>query len=174
MAKLNNLAILICALIIIVAFFLPWVKVESEAVGTFSKILTGKQQQLISNISAFQVPIMANDQDARLMISIIKIFNPKVENADKKSYLIWSIPILAALMLLVSFLYGKNKWVNLILGVISCLIFFVAVYKIKTTNMDKLVLKVTTAPGLWLALWGYLGIGIAGLVAFIKGSLKKS
>lgn len=174
MVKAYNIAIICLVGIIIVAFFLPWVKVESEAVGTFSKILTGKQQSAISNISAYQVPIMANDQDARLMISIIKIFNPKVENADKKSYLIWSIPALAALILLVSLLYGRNKWVNLIFGAIGCLIFFAAVYKIKTTNMDKLVLKVTTEPGLWLTLWAYLGIGIVGLASFIKASLKKS
>ena len=165
---------MILVLIIVVCFFLPWVKVESEAVGAFSKILTGKQQAAITSISAFQIPVMANGEDARLMISIIKIFEPKVENADKKSYLIWIVPLLAIVILLAGIFFGKNKFVNLIFGIIGVLIFVVAVYKIQTTSLDKMVLKVSISPGLWLTLWSYLGIGIVGFLVFVKASLKKT
>jgi len=142
MSKLYNIVILILAILIIIAFFMPWVSVKSEQVGMFAKILTGKNQDVVDNISAFQVPIMANSSDARLMISVIKIFNPDIKDIDKKSFLIWVIPILAVVIFIVSYFFGKNKWANLIVGIIGAAIFIVAAYKIKTTDLDKLVLKV--------------------------------
>jgi len=168
MNKSNTLVMLVLTIVIFVSFFLPWVRVESQAVGVVAKALTGKKQAVIDNISGFQVPIMANSADARLMMSIIQIFNPGVTNADKKSYLIWLIPLLAVVIFIVSYFLGKNKWVNLAIGILGCAIFFVAAYKLKTIDLDKLVLNVSIAPGLWLILWGYLGMGLIGGINFIK------
>ncbi|MFC1593246.1 hypothetical protein ACFL4C_04455, partial [Candidatus Omnitrophota bacterium] len=109
-----------------------------------------------------------NSSESRFMLSVIKIFMPGVKNADKKSYLIWIIPMLAVIMLIVKRYFDKNKWVNLGLGLIGCAIFIVAVYKIGTTDLDKLVLRVNIAYGLWLILLGYLGIGLLCILDFIK------
>ena len=175
MAKFYNIVIFFLVLLILISFFLPWVKVESsEAVGSLFKALTGKKATISQAISAYQVPVMANDENARLMITIIKIFDPRIENADKKSYLIWSISVLAVLIFLVSLFFGRNKWVNLAFGIIGSLIFIIAAYKIKTTDLDKQVLKITMGPGLWLTLWGYLGIGIVGLIEFFRLLKKKA
>jgi len=173
MNKGSSFIILVFAALIFVAFFLPWVRVESAAVGQVSKLLTGKKQAAIDNISAFRVPIIANGPDARLMISVIKIFSPGITDADKKSYLIWLIPILAVVIFLVIYLFGKNKWVNLIFGLVGTLVFAVAAYKIKTTDLNKLIINITMGPGLWLTLWGYLGIGLAGLINFAKLSFTR-
>jgi hypothetical protein len=161
----------ISAVVIIVSFFLPWINVESGQVGAFSKILTGKSQATIDSISGFRIPILANSADARLMISIIKIINPNITDADKKSFLVWAIPVLAAVIFLLSLYFGKNRFLNLAFGLIGCAIFFVALYKIKTTDLDKLVLNVKIATGLWLILYSYLAIGVLGFIAFVR---KKS
>ena len=174
MGKAYTLVMPVLVLVIVLSFFLPWVQVESKAVGTVSKILTGERQTLISSISGFRVPILANSPDARLMTSVIKIFNPDIKDADKKSYLIWSVPFLAVIMFVVGYIFGKNRWVNLVFGIIGTAIFLVAFYKIKTTDLDKLVLNVSIGSGLWLSLWAYLGIGILGFVIFGKSSLPKS
>jgi hypothetical protein len=63
MNKIHYIAMLILAAVIVISFFLPWVSVESQAVGEFSKILTGKKQAVVANISGFQVPILANGPD---------------------------------------------------------------------------------------------------------------
>ncbi len=171
-SKMNQTVLFVLTLVICVAFFLPWVDVGSAQVGFISKVLTGKEQQSIQKISAYQVPIMANGSDARLMISVIKIFNPSVRDADKKSYLIWGIPLFA---ILISGLLSKvknKKWLYLAFGIIGCAIFIVGTFKIKTTDLDKLVLHVKMGSGLWLTLWGYLGIGILCAYNFIL-SLKK-
>ena len=172
----NNYRIimLILLVVIVISFFLPWISVESAAVGEVTKVLTGKRQATLDSISAFKVPILANSKESRFMISVIKIFNPGIKNADKKSFLIWLIPGLALVIFVIGWVFYKNKWVNLIFGIIGCLIFFIAVYKIITTDLDKLVLRVNVARGVWLTLLGYLGIGTLGLLNFIKLIGKKT
>ena len=165
---------LISLVVIVISFFLPWISVESAAIGEVTKALTGKRQATIDSISAFKVPILANSKESRFMISVIKIFNPGIKNADKKSFLIWLVPGLALIIFLISRFFYKNKWVNLAFGIIGCPIFFIAVYKITTTDLDKLVLRVNINLGLWLTLFGYLGIGVLGFINFIQLTKKKS
>jgi len=159
--------------VIFISFFLPWVHVESPMVGTMAKVLTGKRQAEIAGISGFDVPVLANGPDARLMISIIKIFNPGITDADKKSWLIWGVPIFAVLIFLASLFLGNNKWFNLAIAVIGIAIFIVAVYKIKTTDLDKLVLNARIGLGLWLTLCGYLGLGLLSAAGFVKSLVPK-
>lgn len=174
MNKTCNLVVLVFAIIICISFFLPWVSIESRIAGGISKLLTGEKQASLKTISGFQVPILANGPDAKLMISIIKLFNPGVSDADKKSWLIWGIPGLAvALVFLVSFL-GKNKWVNLGVGVLGVAIFSVATYQILKTDLDKFVMHVVITAGLWLILWSYLGIGLVSFFRFSRQQLAKN
>ena len=102
----------VLVLMIFVAFFLPWVSVESAAVGGVTKLLTGKEQAKTDSISGFKVPVLANSEESRFMISVIKIFQPDIKDADKKSFLIWSIPLLATVMFGLTNVLGNNKWIR--------------------------------------------------------------
>jgi len=163
---------LILVIVIFVSFFLPWISIESAAVGKVSKLLGGKDQAVIGSISGFKVPILANNEKSKLIITIIKIFQPGITNADKKSFLIWIIPLLAVVIFLVSNSSKANKWTYLAFGVLGILIFAGATFKILTTDLDKVIMKVNIGYGLWLILFGYLGIGILQITEFLK--LKKS
>ena len=156
----------VLVLMIFVAFFLPWVSVESAAVGGVTKLLTGKEQAKTDSISGFKVPVLANSEESRFMISVIKIFQPDIKDADKKSFLIWSIPLLATVMFGLTNVLGNNKWIRLVIGVVGIAIFALATFKIVTTDLDKLVLKVNIGYGLWLILVGYLGIGLLQVTEF--------
>lgn len=171
--KLYPLLMIVLAIVIFISFFLPWVGVESAPVGTVSKLLTGKQQAVINDISGYMVPVLANSSESRLMITIIQLFNPGIKNADKKSYLIWAIPILSVIIAGAVLVLGKNKWVNLAIAILGIAIFSVAAYKITTTNLDKLVLQVRIGYGLWLILYGYLAMGILAAIVFAKEALIK-
>jgi len=173
MKKLLSLAMPILAAIVIVAFFLPWVNVESAAVSAVSKVLTGKGAAVVDNISAFDVPILANSSESRLIISIIKIFNPNITNADKKSFLIWGIPLLAMLIVIANRILGKNKIANLVIGILGVVIFAVALFKISTTDLDKLVIQVNIGIGVWLTLYAFLGMGILSVVELMQLVKKK-
>lgn len=168
MAGFQKTGLLVLVALIVISFFMPWISVESEAVGGITKVLTGKKQAQMASISAFQVPLLANSEESRFMISVIKIFSPDIKDADKKSFLIWVVPALAILILAVKSFIKKNKWLDLVIGIIGCAIFFVAFFKIKTTDLDKLVLKVAINQGLWITLLAYLGIGLLSFVNFFK------
>lgn len=167
MEKIYKTGMLVLVIGIFISFFLPWVSVESPAVGGVSKLLTGKKQATIDSISGFKVPILANSKESRFMISVIKIFNPNIKNADKKSWLIWLVPGLAAVLFMLERFFKNNKWFYLAVGLLGTLIFVVAVFKITTTNLDKLILKVNIGLGLWLLLIGYLSIGLLNLIRFV-------
>lgn len=169
---LKKSLMLILVIVIVVAFFLPWVSVESAAVGKVSKLLTGKTQATIGSVSGFQMPILANSEESRLMITIIKIFQPDITNADKKSFLIWIVPLLAIIIFWVGNAPKTNQWIRLAFGVIGILIFVGATFKIITTDLDKMIIKVNIGYGLWLILFGYLGIGVLQIGEFLK--LRKS
>jgi len=157
------LLMLIFAAVIVVGFFQPWVHTESMRMGKISQIIVGQQAVFGRNISAYDVPVLANGPDSRLIISIIKIFKPQITDADKKSYLIWGVPVLALLLLLLSLIFAGNRWVNLAIGIIGVVIFAVGAYKINAINLNKLALPVRIGSGLWMSLWGYLGMGLSSL-----------
>ena len=166
---MKKILIWVFAGVVMVAFFLPWVSVELGVTKGLTKIIKveGIPSQLMS-ISGFQVPVLANSEESRLMITIIKIFKPGITNADKKSYLIWVVPLLAVAMALAAQFLKNNKWLHLAIGVIGVGIFCGATFKIATTNLDKVVLKVNIGYGLWLVFMGYLGIGALALLEFIR------
>ncbi|MFC1703915.1 hypothetical protein ACFL1E_03915 [Candidatus Omnitrophota bacterium] len=173
MKKQYPLVMGILAVIIAIAFFLPWVSVESAPVSAVSKVLTGSGQAIVDNISAYDVPVLANSSESRLVISIIKIFNPGITNADKKSFLIWAIPLLAVILVVVSHMFGDKKITNLIISVLGVAIFAVALFKLQTTDLNKLVIQINIGIGVWLTLYGYLGMGIASIVNLLPLLKKK-
>jgi hypothetical protein len=172
MGAISKIVIFIIVGVIFIAFFLPWVSVESPAAGKISELLTGKTQGGFYSISGYQVPIMANSKESKLIIAVIKLFNPGIKDADKKSWLIWLVPGLSVIMLILLLVWGSNKWLQLALGVIGVAIFAVAALKILTTNLDKVILKVSISYGLWVLLIGYLLLGGVCLLNF--GSLLKA
>jgi len=174
MNKAFKIVMLLLVIIICVSFFLPWVDVQSKVAGNISKFFTNSKQSSLKTISGFQVPILANGPDAKLMIMIVKIFNPAVTDAHKKSWLIWSIPGLAVVLFLLVLFLDKNKWVNLGIGILGVSIFSGVTFKLLTTNMDKTVLNVVIGHGLWILLFAYLGIGIINLLAFCKLNFCKN
>jgi len=162
--------VFVFAAVVFIAFFLPWASVGTgSAVGRVAKLIQAeeKQAQFIS-ISGFQVPVMANSKESKLMISVIKIFQPGITDADKKSYLIWAVPLMAVIMSLIARFFQNNKWVHLALAIIGILIFAVAVFKIATTGLDKALIKVNIEYGLWLVFIGYLGIGVLSAFNFLR------
>jgi hypothetical protein len=162
------IAVFLCALLILASFFLPWASIHSPVTGTIANFFSGEKKSSLMEISGFQVPILANRSDSRFMVQLIQLFSPGVKDAGKKSWLIWGAPLLAVLLALLHAFIKENKWLNLVVGILGVLIFAVGTYKLKTANLDKTVLSVSIMPGLWLLLYGYLGMGLACLFKLIK------
>jgi hypothetical protein len=171
-AALKSLS-MICALVVFFAFFIPWVSIESPVVGGITKVITGKRQAALDTISGFKVPIMANSDESRFMITVIEIFNPGIKDADKKSWLIWGVPLFALALAAAGFVWPDNRALLWAIAGIGVLVFAGGTFKILTTDLNKLVLKARIDIGVWLTLVGYLGIGVSALVRALQVSSGK-
>jgi len=167
MKHASIIPVFICAALIFVAFFLPWASVDSSVKGFVSKAFKSHDASLMK-ISGYQVPILANRPDSHLMITIIKLFNPGITDADKKSWLIWAVPLFAVLLAVAYIFFKENKWFNLGVGLLGFIIFAGGAFEILTTDLNKLVMKVTIVEGVWLTLAGYFGIGLVCCFKFIQ------
>ncbi len=174
MNKPLTIVVLVFAAVIFISFFFPWISVETQLTGKVSRFFGGPKYASLKMISGFEVPLLANGPDAKLMISIVKVFNPAITDVDKKSWSVWGVPGSAVVFFMLVLLLGRNKWANLGLGILGAAIFAAAVFKIKTTKLDELVLNVAIAPGLWFILWSYLGIGIVNLISFYQSQFAKA
>ena len=172
MEKNLNAAISVLCIVIIVSLFLPWVGASSKQAGIFTKALTGKRQEGIARISGIQIPIMANREEARLTATIAQVFSPGIENVDKKSFLVLLIPLLAVVFMILNIAYGKKRWTNILFCAIGITIFASALFKIITTDLDKIVLQIKIGIGMWLILYSYLAIGVIGALR-LAGLIKK-
>ena len=173
MEKAYKAIILILVAAIIIGFFLPWINVESKQMGAFTKLLTGKGQQTLHYVSGLDIPVMANSDESRLIVSIAKIFNPDIQDVDKKSLLVLIVPLLAVIILLLALFQAKNLWISLIVGIVGCVIFAFTFYKIKVTDLEKAILQIRIGFGLWMILYAYLAIGLVSIINFIKITADK-
>ncbi|MBU2541219.1 MAG: hypothetical protein KJ593_04895 [Candidatus Omnitrophica bacterium] len=172
MKSLYSLLIFLLAVVVSVAFFLPWLNVESKPLGSVSKILTGKSQGTLDNINAFRIPILANGAEARFMISVIKIFSPEMRNAPTKSFFVWILPLLAVLIFGASYFFPRSRLISLTIGIAGITVFTTGLYKISITDLDRLMLTVYIGHGLWLTLYAYLTMGLIGWVRFTQLSIR--
>jgi hypothetical protein len=168
----SEVVIAICSFVVLAAFFLPWVSINSPVAGFVSKVTSGKNDASFMKISGFRVPILANRADSRFTVEIIQLFNPGIKDADKKSWLIWIVPLLAVGIAAGFRFLHMNKWFNGAVFIIGLAIFAVGTVKLLTTDLNKLVMSVTISSGLWITLIGYLGIGLVSGLQLIK-SIKK-
>lgn len=171
--KIINLVALVLLVLVVIGFFSPWVRVESEAIGQITKVLVGEKQRTVDRISGFRIPQMANGPDARLIISIAQIFKPGIKDVDKKSYAVWLTIVLAAVLFALIVLSQKIKLLNLLALVLGVGAYAAALYKISHVNLNKMVMNIKIDTGLWLILYAYLLFGILGLVNFVVGRARK-
>lgn len=163
---------IVCMAIIFIAFFLPWVSVESTGmVGDVLELVTGERQVELNvdqTLSGYDVPLLANSERSRLAGALLQIFFPNIENADQKSYLIWAVPVLPVLLWFISVIFFGKAWVHAGTGVIALAVFAVASYQLMTVDLDHLVFEARIRYGLWMVVAGYLAFGLTEFAAFVK------
>ncbi|MDD4295242.1 MAG: hypothetical protein PHP69_07010 [Candidatus Omnitrophica bacterium] len=155
----------ICVAVIWLGFFLPWVSVDTARMGFITKAISGKELTNIL-ISGIDVPFMANSNNAALLESVAKIFNPQISGIGVKSLLIFIVPLLPTLLFCMLIFLRRVRWLFIANAVLFLGAASFITYKLKTTQLDKLVIKVDILYGLWMIVLGYFIFGLAsGLCA---------
>lgn len=161
----RSLVVALCAFTVAWFFFLPWIKVHSVPAAAFKRLCGGRQSAAIITTSGAGVPEMANGSCAKTMIQVLGRFFGSVENVDKKSYLVWILPILAIMVAAASIAW-KGRWiVSVLLGLLCIAIAVGGTFKIVTTDLDGALFRVQICFSLWGILLAY---GVAGAVHLIS------
>ncbi|MBP7056420.1 MAG: hypothetical protein KBB52_06185 [Candidatus Omnitrophica bacterium] len=190
--------IIVCSVVIIGSFFMPWAK----AVTTATKVAGGIERsldagplggspfasKLIANIdkaktalnvfgdvrfktvvSGYEIPVMLNRQESKTALSLTQVFAPGAQNIGKKALLVYLLPLFALLCIALSLLAFKTDLFLLPVILISGLISTAGLYKVLTADITNNIVQITIERGLWQTLYGYLLIFIFSLLWFVLG-----
>lgn len=193
MKKIILLAlIVICALAIIHAFFIPWAKASttatkvaksltSQATGTLKdtpfagKFLNifGKTTEKIADlgdieiktaVSGYDIPTLVNKKSSKIAISIAQVMFKDAKELDKKSMLVYLLPLLALVCIALAVIGLKNKIAIIVMAILSGAIAVGGLYNLMTANLSNLVVTISIESGLWQTMYGYLLVCFLGIV----------
>lgn len=193
------LLIIICSVVVIASFFMPWAKastsatkvatsVKKEIAGPFKELpFAGKlfanldkatdainefgDVELKTVVRGCDIPLMVNKKESKTAISLVQVFQPEAEGLDEKVLLIYLIPLLALACAALALLGFKHDIFIIIVALISGAISIGGLYKVMTTNISSNIVQITIGRGLWQTLYGYLLIFIFSIVWLITGML---
>jgi|GEM_PF-854624 len=146
--------------VIVACFFLPWIKVHLTAAAAVKSLVGGSDSASMLTASGAGIPKLANGEFSKVFITVFGMFFSSVENADKKSYLVWVFPVLAVIILLASAAL-RGRWpASTVLGGISALIGVGAVVKVMMTNLNGLLVRVQICWPLWVIFLSFIAVGV--------------
>ena len=115
-------------------------------------------------VSGFRIPQMANAQHAQVAMALFELLTQKRQSIGVKSYAVYLLPGLALLCGVLLTVLGNRAPVALGLSLLCAAVAGAGFWKLLTTNTKTLFIAITIGEGLWLSLWGYVGLALSGLL----------
>lgn len=174
-----------CVAAVLIGFFLPWASAEFREPKLLGKISSGMKRSLNQSagrqtrkarplpknrgtatiptrVSGFQVPILANRQNAQVAMSLIELFTKKQEHLGAKSWAVYAIPGLALLAGWLLTAHGRRRPVMLLVGALCSALAATGFWKVLTVD-TKSMFAIAIGPGIWITLWAYAGLAAVAL-----------
>ncbi len=124
-------------------------------------------------VSGAQIPQMANQQNAQVAIALLELLSRTRQQIGLKSYAVYLVPGIAILCgVLLTFLGGRLV-VAIGISLLCAGIAGVGFWKLLTTNTQALFVAITIGRGLWLSLWGYVGLAVAAGLYVVSSALRR-
>ena len=189
--------IIIAALFILRGFFMPWAQVNASVTKIAGSVTdkAGKElkdvpftEKLAKNlskatdaignlgdievktaVSGYDIPRLVNSKSSKVAIAVAQLFFGNVKDLDKKSYLVYLLPICSIVCILLAILGIRLKASIIAMLALSGIISFGGLFKIFTTNLSSLYVNIMIARGLWDTLYAYLFIFLISIVWVVLG-----
>ena len=116
-------------------------------------------------VSGVQIPQMANQENAQVALALLELLTNTRQHVGLKSYAVYLVPGLAILCGVLLTVLGRVRAALLGIAALCALVAGVGFWKLLTTNTSTRFIAITIGPGLWLSLWGYVGLCVAALGA---------
>ena len=185
--------VVVCALAIIHAFFMPWAKASASATKVakdLAKSATGgmlentpfagkfvrafdKATDKISDlgdiqiktaVSGYDIPTLINKKSSQIAIAIASVMLKDAKDLDKKSMLVYLLPLLALVCIGLAIVGLKNKIAVIVMTILSGGIAVGGLYNLMTVNLSNLPIQISIEQGLWQTMYAYLIISVIGIV----------
>ena len=193
--------IIICALAIVHAFFLPWAKASTSATrvakslvseakgpladapfaGKFIKMFDKTTQKVAdlgdievkTAVSGYDIPTLINKKSSQIAIAIASVMFKDAKDMDKKSLLVYLLPLFALVCIGLAVIGLKSKIAIIVMIVVSGAIAAGGLYNLMTANFSNLVVSISIERGLWQTMYGYLLICVLGIIWIVLGAKTK-
>jgi len=203
MRKIALLAlVVICALAIVHAFFMPWAKASASATKVAKSLASSATGGILENtpfagkfireldkaankisdmgdikiktaVSGYDIPTLINKKSSQVAIAIASAMFKDVKALDKKSMLVYLLPLLALVCIGLAIIGLKNKIAIMVMAVLSGAIAVGGLYNLMTVNLSNLPIQISIEQGLWQTMYAYLIISVIGIV-WIVFDLKEA
>lgn len=181
-------SIIVCALGVIVSFFMPWARATvsatkvaknlSEAAGgklqntSFGgKFVQGLNQatnaignlgdiKVKTTVSGYDIPTMTSKKSSHVAIQLAQLLFKDAKDMDKKSMLVYLLPLFAIACIALAVIGLRYKAAVIASAIIGGVIGIGGLYKLIATDLSKLPVQISIENGLWQTMYGYLLICI--------------
>lgn len=134
--------------------------ISGELLPDLSTIPTG--------VTGFQIPQLANRQDAKVVLALAEMLTGQRE-LGAKSYAVYLVPGLALLCGLLLTAVWRARAVCWLIAVLCFGAAGAGFWKLLTTKTDTLLVGIMIGRGLWMSLWAYVGLGVSAIGLAIFG-----
>ena len=185
--------VVICALAIVHAFFMPWAKASASATkvakglvksatggvlknspfaGKFIRVFDGATDkisdlgdiQIKTIVSGYDIPTLVNKKTSQIAIAMASAMFKDVKDLDKKSTLVYLLPLLALVCIGLAIAGLKTKIAIIVMAVLSGGIAVGGLYNLMTVNLSNLPIQISIEQGVWQTMYAYLVISVIGIV----------
>ncbi|MDP2929597.1 MAG: hypothetical protein Q8O01_06025 [Candidatus Omnitrophota bacterium] len=185
--------VVICALAIVHAFFMPWAKASASATKVAKGLAKSAMGGMLENtpfagkfirgldnatdkisdlgdikikttVSGYDIPTLVNKETSQIAIAIASAMFKDVKDLDKKSMLVYLLPLLALVCIGLAIVGLKTKIAIIVMAVLSGGIAVGGLYNLMTVNLSNLPIQISIEQGVWQTMYAYLAISVIGIV----------
>ncbi len=121
-------------------------------------------------VTGAEIPRLVRDERGQVAIALLGLFTKSARRLEEKSLAVYLVPGVATAAALLLTAAGAWPAVAAGLAAACALIAGFGWWKLSTAGTATLAVAITVGPGLWLSVWGYAGLALAGAVlAFAEG-----
>lgn len=189
-------SVVVCSIVIVASFFQPWARaavnvtkvatgLASSATGTLKntpfagKFIKGLDTatavigglgdvEVKTQVSGYDIPTLINKKSSTIALSLAQIMFKDAEGLDKKSMLVYLLPLFALVCAGLAVLGLKNKLFIIGMGIMSGAISIGGLYNLLTINLKDLPIEVVIANGLWQTMYAYLLIFVLSVIWILR------
>lgn len=188
--------VIICAIAIISGFFMPWAKASVSATKVAKDLAGSASKGMLENtpfagkfirgldkatskisdlgdiniktmVSGYDIPTLVNKKSSQIAIAIASTMFKDAKDLDKKSMLVYLLPLFAIVCVVLGLVGIKNKIAIIVMALISGGISIGGLYNLMTADLSKLPIQISIEQGLWQTMYSYLMICIISVIWFV-------